>query len=46
MKFSSTAATGTSAITVANGTSKVAALAFIMATSFGVVNGNSYVSLL
>ena len=45
MKFSSTTATGTSAITVANVISKVAALAFIMASSFGVVNGNSYVSL-
>jgi len=45
MIFSSTTATGTSAITIANVTSKVAALAFIMASSFGVVNGNSYVSL-
>ena len=47
MKSSSTTASGTSAIkTIANVTSKAAALAFIMATSSGVVNGNSYVSLL
>ena len=46
MKSSSTTATGTSTINIANVTSKVAAFAFFLTPLLGVVYGYSYVSLL
>ena len=45
MKTSSTTGTGISMINIANVTLKVAAFAFFLASLFGVVYGNSYVSL-
>jgi len=46
MKSTSSTATGTTTITIANITSKVAAFSFFLASLFGVVYSNSNVSLL